>query len=54
MIYVAVCRGLLSDFSVGNVGGPVLSHLLFVDDALIFCGANLDHLKLIRLEDYPG
>jgi hypothetical protein len=26
------------------VGGINISHLLFVDDTLIFCGVDLDHL----------
>jgi hypothetical protein len=41
---------LLSGFSVGtrNVGGIDISHLLFVDDTLIFCGANPDHLRHLR------
>jgi hypothetical protein len=43
-----VSGGLLSDFSVANAGGFVCSHLLFVDDTLIFCGANPDHLHLLR------
>jgi hypothetical protein len=44
MIYVAVSGGLLSGFSVGNARGFVCSHL-FVDDTLIFCSANPDHLR---------
>jgi hypothetical protein len=29
---------------VGNADGFVCSHLLFVDDTLIFCHVNADHL----------
>jgi hypothetical protein len=37
---------LLSSFFAGseNVGGIDVSHLLFVDDNLIFCGAYLEYL----------
>jgi hypothetical protein len=44
MISATVSGGLLSGFTVGNVGGFVFSHHLFVDDTLILCGANLVHL----------
>jgi hypothetical protein len=45
MISAALCRGLLSGFSVGNVGGLVLSHILFANDTLIFCSATPNHLR---------
>jgi len=50
MIYAMVKRGLLSGFSVGplNVGAFNISHLLFVDDTLIFCGTSPDHLQNLR------
>jgi len=44
MISTAVSGGLLSSFSVGNVGRFVFSQLLFTDDTLIFCDANPIHL----------
>jgi hypothetical protein len=43
-------RGLLSGFLVGSRHSEVvnISHLLFADDALVFCGANPDHLCYLR------
>jgi hypothetical protein len=48
---VAVHRGFLSSFSVGSGSNGVLniSHLLFADNTLVFCGANLDHLCFLRV-----
>jgi hypothetical protein len=43
MISTAVSEGLLSSFYVGNVGGFVCSHILFVDDTLIFTGDGRGH-----------
>jgi hypothetical protein len=48
MISATVSGGLLVGFSVGNVGGLVYSHLLFVDDTLILCGAHPTHLRHLR------
>jgi hypothetical protein len=48
MISATVNGGLLSDFSVGHIGGFVFSHLLFADDTLIFYGANPVHLRHLR------
>jgi hypothetical protein len=50
MMAITESRGLVDGFSVGsryNVG-IVVSHLLFVDDTLIFCGANEEHIRNLR------
>uniref|UniRef100_A0A2N9F9F3 Reverse transcriptase domain-containing protein n=1 Tax=Fagus sylvatica TaxID=28930 RepID=A0A2N9F9F3_FAGSY len=46
MLDKATKGGFISSFSVGNSNGNILtiSHLLFVDDTLIMCGAELDQL----------
>jgi hypothetical protein len=46
-----VDRGLLSGFFVGTRFFEVvnISHLLFVDDTLVFCGANLDYLCCLHV-----
>jgi hypothetical protein len=46
MIFAAVSRVLLSGFSVGTMID--ISHLLFVDDTLIFSGVDPDHLHHLR------
>jgi len=47
MIFAIVNVGLLSGFSVGsrNVGAFNISHLLFANGTLIFCGENPNHLR---------
>jgi hypothetical protein len=47
MLTVTVNRGLLSGFSVSEAVN--ISHLLFADDTLVFCGANPDHLRYLRV-----
>jgi hypothetical protein len=51
MLTVTVNRGLLSGFSVGSRLSEAvnISHLLFADDTLVFCGANPDHLRYLRV-----
>jgi hypothetical protein len=51
MLTVSVNRGLFSGFSVGSRNSVAvnISHLLFADDTLVFCGANPDHLRYLRV-----
>lgn len=51
MLFVSVNSGLFSGFSVGSRNSATvhISHLLFADDTLIFCGANPDHLCYLRV-----
>jgi len=48
---VTVQRGFLSGFFVGSGSNGVIniSHLLFADNTLVFCGANPDHLHYLRM-----
>lgn len=61
MLSTTVNKRLLPGFSVEsrNKDGLILSHLLFTDDTLIFCKANLNRLRYLRclflcLEDVSG
>ena len=51
MLAKVVHEGRMSGFSVGNLEGRSLavSHLLFEDDTLIFCDANLDQILFLRM-----
>lgn len=50
MITATVDRGFLSSFSMGSRPPAVtISHLLFVDATLVFCGANPNHLCHLRV-----
>ena len=51
MLDKAVHEGRLLGFSVGASSGRSLmvSHLLFADDTLIFCDANIDQMLILRM-----
>jgi hypothetical protein len=51
MVAPPIDRGLLSGFFVGSRPSEAvhISHLLFADDTLVFCGANPNHLRYIRV-----
>lgn len=50
MMEVAVARGFLSGFSVGNANDGLITllHLLFSDDTLIFCDADHEQIQALR------
>lgn len=50
MILGVMESGFLSEFSGGeaNSSSLLISHLLFTDDILIFCGANSDQIHTLR------
>ncbi|KAL4195044.1 hypothetical protein AMTRI_Chr05g62580 [Amborella trichopoda] len=41
-------RSKFNGFRVA-IGGPIISHLQYVDDTLIFCDANVDQVQAISL-----
>ena len=51
MLDKAVLEGRMSGFSVGNLEGRsmAVSDLLFADDTLIFCKADLDQILILRM-----
>ena len=51
MLDKAVNEDRISGFKIGNVEGHslVMSHLLFANDSLIFCDANLNRLLLLSM-----
>ena len=51
MLDKAVLEGRLSGFGVGSLEGRSMevSHLLFADDTLIFCKADLDQILILRM-----
>ena len=51
MLDKAVLEGCMLGFGVGNLEGRsmVVYHLLFADDTLIFCKADLDHILILRM-----
>jgi hypothetical protein len=51
LLIVIVHKGLPSGFFVGSRNFEVvnISHLLFANDILVFCGNNPDHLRYLRV-----
>ena len=51
MLSTSIDRGFLSGFSMGSRLSEevIISHLLFADDTLVFCEANPDRLRFLRM-----
>jgi hypothetical protein len=51
LLTATVHRGILLGFAVGSGSSKMvnISHLLFADDTLVFCGANADHLRYLHV-----
>ena len=51
MLDKATLQGRMSGFNAGssNARSLLVSHLLFDDDALVFCDANIDHMLTLRM-----
>ncbi|KAK3218877.1 hypothetical protein Dsin_012847 [Dipteronia sinensis] len=55
LVNAAVSNGAISGFQF-NRAGPIVSHLMFVDDSMLFTNATSDNCTFIRklLDDYAG
>ena len=51
MLNKAVIEGRLLGFSAGASSGRSLmvSHLLFADDTMVFCDANIDQIRILHM-----
>lgn len=43
----AIHQGTIKGLRIGD-DGPLLTHLQFADDTLIFCGADLEEIRYIK------